>query len=138
MDEPEHPKRHAYAHDHTKAWSARIAASDAFVIVTPEYNSGSPPALVNALDYLYDEWSYKPAAFVSYGGPAGGARSVVMTKQILHVLKVVPIYEGVTIPFFSKHMSDARVFEPPEVQAKAAATMLDELLRWHGALRVLR
>ena len=32
------------------------------------------PALLNALNYVYVEWNYKPAAFVSYGGVSGGRR----------------------------------------------------------------
>mgnify|MGYP003693689597 CR=1 FL=1 len=46
-----------YVHDSTKAWSAIVDASDAFVFVTPEYNYTLPPALVNALDTVYHEWT---------------------------------------------------------------------------------
>ena len=62
FDEPRHPVLQQYEHEHTRRWSARVAAADAFVFVTPEYNYGTPPALLNALDYLYKEWNYKPAA----------------------------------------------------------------------------
>lgn len=61
-----------YAHQHTRAWSARIAALDAFVFVTPQYNWGIPAALKNAVDFLYHEWTGKPAMVVSYGGHGGG------------------------------------------------------------------
>jgi hypothetical protein len=44
---------------------------DAFVFVTPEYNCGAPPSIVNAIDYLNKEWAYKPLGFVSYGGVSG-------------------------------------------------------------------
>ena len=57
---------------HTKAWSARVDAADAFVFVTPEYNYGVPAALKNAIDYLNTEWAYKPVGFVSYGGIFAG------------------------------------------------------------------
>src|SRR5690348_9990483 len=60
LDEPHHPRLRRYEHEHTKAWSRTIDAADAFVFVTPEYNYGSPPSLVNALDYLHYEWAYKP------------------------------------------------------------------------------
>jgi NAD(P)H-dependent FMN reductase len=116
MDEPNHPVKRQYQHDHTKAWSASVNAADAFILVTPEYNYGLPPALVNALDYLFVEWNYKPAAFVSYGGASGGMRSVQMTKQILTTLKIMP----------SDTLNDA------------AAKMLDELLKWSNALQTLR
>ena len=138
LDEPKHPRLKQYEHEHTKAWSARVEAADAFVIVTPEYNFGSPPALVNALDYLYTEWSYKPAAFVSYGGISGGTHSVVMTKQLLCALKMVPIVEAVSIPFFSNHMSKEGAFAGTESLEKAANAMLDELHRWAEALRPMR
>src|SRR5512140_2140117 len=59
IDEPKHPRLAQYQHAHTKAWSAKVKEKDAFVFVTPEYNFGSPPALLNALDYLFTEWHYK-------------------------------------------------------------------------------
>ena len=137
IDEPKHPRLGQYEKAHTKAWSARIAAADAFVFVVPEYNYSAPPALLNALDFLYNEWLYKAAGFVSYGGPAGGARSVAMTKQIVTALKMMPMFEGVGIPLFTQHLKDG-VFTPNEFHVKAATTMLDELLRWANALNVLR
>ena len=63
-----------------RRWSASVEAADAFVFVTPEYNYGPPPSLLNALNYLYQEWNYKPVAFVSYGGMSGGLRAVQMEK----------------------------------------------------------
>ena len=58
LEEPMHPRLQRYEHAETKAWSALIHTFDAFVIVTPEYNYGSPPALLNALDHLWvDRWS---------------------------------------------------------------------------------
>ena len=137
FDEPNHPRLRNYVHEHTKAWSETVAQADGFVFVTPEYNFGTPPALNNALNYLYREWNYKPAAFVSYGGLSGGTRSVQMTKQTLGALKMVPIVEAVNIPFVSQHMENG-AFKPTETNEKAARTMLDELLRWANALTVLR
>jgi NAD(P)H-dependent FMN reductase len=137
LDEPKHPRLGQYEHDHTKAWSARVRAADAFVIVTPEYNSGAPPALLNALDFLFTEWNYKPVAFVSYGGPAGGTRSVQMTKQVVTTLKMVPLAEAVMIPLVTNLMSDG-VFQGSEALAKSAHVMLDELHRWAVALGSMR
>lgn len=138
LDESAHPRLQQYAHAHTKAWSEQVAALDAFVFVTPEYNFGTPPALNNALNYLYKEWNYKPAGFVSYGGISGGTRSVEMTKQILGALKVVPLVEAVTIPLFAKHLTEAQTFDANDIQIQAAANLVKELQRWHGALKTLR
>lgn len=137
LDEPNHPRLARYEHEHTKAWSAHIQASDAFVFVTPEYNYGMPPALLNALDYLFNEWHYKPAGFVTYGGVSGGTRSAQMTKSVLTTLKVMPIPEAVTIPFFSNHLKDGRFGGTDSLKA-SVKTMLDELERWAGALKTLR
>jgi NAD(P)H-dependent FMN reductase len=137
FDEPKHPRFRQYQHDRTKRWSARVESGDAFVFVTPEYNYGVPPSLINALDYLLAEWAYKPAGFVSYGGISGGTRSVQMAKLVLTSLKVVPLPEAVTIPFFTKLIDESGMFNGT-AQEGAAKTLLDELLRWTNALRVLR
>ncbi len=137
LDEPNHPRLQKYQKDHTKAWSAQVAAADAFVFVTPEYNYGMAPALLNALDYLYVEWNYKPCGFVSYGGVSGGCRAVQAAKLVITTLKMVPIVEGVTIPFVAKLMDNGR-FAGGELHQKAATVMLDELARWEEALRQLR
>jgi len=138
FDEPEHPRFRKYQHDHTKAWSATVSRADAFVFVTPEYNFSAPPSLVNALDYLSAEWAYKPVGFVSYGGVAGGTRAVQMTKLTVTALKMMPMAEGVFIPFFSKYIDANDAFTPEDTQNAAAQTMLKELLRWTKAMAVLR
>jgi len=138
LDEPHHPRLQKYQKDHTKAWSAAVDWADAFVIVTPEYNYGSPPALVNALDYVYVEWNYKPVGFVSYGGASGGLRSVQMTKQIVTTLKMMPMVEAVAIPFVATHVDEHGHFNGQEAHEKAAVTMLEELMRWSVALKTMR
>ncbi len=137
LSEPNHPRLRKYQQDTTKAWSAIVGASDAFVFVTPEYNYTMPPALLNALDHLYHEWSYKACAFVSYGGVSAGTRSVQTAKLMATGFKMVPIVEAVNIPFFSQLMENG-VFKGNETAEKAVAPMLDELLRWTDALKVLR
>jgi NAD(P)H-dependent FMN reductase len=139
LHEAAHPRLGKYESETTRAWSALVARMDAFVFVTPEYNYGTPPALVNAVDHLFAEWAYKAVGFVSYGGTAGGARSVQMTKQIVTTLKMVPLVEAVAIAFFSQWM-DATTgrFKGNESLERNAISMLDELARWTGALRSLR
>src|SRR6185312_16309656 len=105
--------------------------------VTPEYNFGPPPSLINALDYVYKEWNYKPVAFVSYGGASGGLRAVQMIKQIVTTLKLMPMMEAVTLPFVATNIADG-TFTAPEAAEKAARAMLAELLRWSTALKTMR
>ena len=137
-DEPRHPVLQQYEHDHTKRWAASVEAADAFVFVAPEYNHGPTPALLNALNYVYKEWNYMPAAFVCYGGVSGGMRGVQATKPVLNTLKMVPLVEAVLIPMVAQHLDEARQFKPEDVHTKAATTMLDELLRWSDALKPMR
>ena len=137
MDEPKHPRFREYTHDHTCAWSEEVDASDAFVFVMPEYNYTTAPALVNALDTVYQEWTYKPVGFVSYGGVSGGMRAVQTTKLMVTSFKMVPMMEAVNIPFFSTLMENG-VFKGNELHDKAVPLMLDEMARWSDALKVLR
>ncbi len=138
LDEPHHPRLRQYAHAHTRRWSETIERGDAFVVVTPEYDYSTPAALMNALQYLLHEWAYKPMGFVSYGGISGGLRGVQMTKQVATSLKMMPIPEGVAIPFFAQHIDSTPLFKPGELPRQAAHRMLDELLRWATALAPLR
>jgi len=138
FDEPEHPRTGHYHHAHTKAWSASVKSADAFVFVTPEYNYGPPPSLINALTYLSAEWAYKPAAFVSYAFVSGGTRAVQATKPWLTTLKMMPIPEGVAIPNFPAFFDADKKFVPNELVAAGVKPTLDELARWATALKTLR
>ena len=113
-------------------------AADAFVFVTPEYNSGPPPSLINALNYVYKEWNYKPAGFVSYGGISGGLRAVQIEKQILTTLKIVPLVEAVVVPLVVQSIADGRFRGQSDLHTQAAKVMLDELMRCAVALKPLR
>ncbi|WP_067671219.1 NADPH-dependent FMN reductase [Nocardia miyunensis] len=137
FDEPTHPRMGKYTHDHTIRWSEKIKEADAFVFVTPEYNYAPPPSLINAIDYLHNEWLYTPVAFVSYGGVAAGTRAVQVLKQLVTTLKMVPIPEAVSIPFVFQAMRDGQYHPAPESD-QAASAMFDELLRWATALADLR
>jgi NAD(P)H-dependent FMN reductase len=138
MDEPNHPRLRAYTHAHTHRWSAKVEAADAFVFVMPEYNFGFSAPLKNAIDYLHQEWAYKPVGFVSYGGVSAGTRAVQMVKQVVTTLKMVPLSEAVSIPFVSSLLDDDQVLVPNETMQQAARAMLDELARLEAALRPLR
>jgi NAD(P)H-dependent FMN reductase len=138
MDEPHHPRLRRYAHDHTKAWSARVAAADGFVFVTPEYNHGYNAPLKNAIDYLHHEWEHKPVGFVSYGGVAAGTRAVQQLKPVVAVLRMTPLTEAVYIPFVNQFLNEQRTFQPSDELEAAATAMLDAIARHEAALRPLR
>ena len=138
MDEPHHPRLRNYTHQHTKDWSARVDAADAFVFVMPEYNFGFTAPLKNAIDYLHTEWTYKPVGLVSYGGVAAGTRAAQMIKQVVTALKMTPLPEAVSIPFVHSFVNEDDELEPNDVMVASAKTMFDELRRVSDALRTLR
>lgn len=138
LDEPNHPRLHRYTNAHTRAWSAQVEATDVVVMVTPEYNSGYPAALKNAIDYLYDEWRDKAVGFVSYGGVSAGTRAVQQLKQVVTTLRMVPAVDAVYLPFHTRLVDAQGRLEANEVMDKAADAMLDELARLDAALRPLR
>jgi NAD(P)H-dependent FMN reductase len=138
MDEPMHPRLQQYKHDHTKRWSETISTADAFIIVLSEYNYSFPAPIKNALDYLFNEWKYKPVAFVSYGGISAGLRSTQMLKQVVTTLSMMPLTEQVSIPFFAKLINEQGEFIPTKEVTQSAEGMLSALLRWTEAMQQLR
>jgi len=140
-NEPNHPVMQQYQHEPTKKWAAAVAGFDAYVFVMPEYNFGPTPALVNALNFLYKEWCYKPCGFVSYGGISGGLRSVQQTKLLVTTLKMMPMYESVPIPNVSPLLVDeggSKVFKANEQHEKGAGALLEETHKWAVALKTMR
>lgn len=137
LDEPVHPVKRQYMFDHTKAWSETVDAAEAYIFVMPEYNHGMTAPLKNALDYLSQEWGYKPVGFVSYGGVSGGLRAVQQVKQVAAALKMTPVTEAVTIPSVASHVHDGLFAAEPRT-VDAANTMLGQVRRWALALKPLR
>ena len=137
-NEPHHPKLQKYEHEQTRKWSASVAAADAYVFVTPEYNYCPPPGFGNSLNYLYKEWNYKACGFVGYGGVSGGLRAVQLEKQLVTTLKMMPMVEGVAVPMVARQIDADGNFASNELIDDSARVMLDELWRWAGALKAMR
>jgi NAD(P)H-dependent FMN reductase len=83
-----------------KKWSDTIKSADAYIILVPEYNSGYPGSLKNALDSIYTELHNKPVAFVGYsGGPSGGASAIAQLKQVITKgFRMITITTDINIP----------------------------------------
>ena len=118
--------------------SPRLAAADAFLVVTPEYNHSYPAALKNAIDWHREEWAAKPVGFVSYGGLSGGLRAVEHLRGVFAELHAVTIRDTVSF-----HGAGA-CFDPdggprdPEPCEAALKILLDHLTWWAHALRDAR
>lgn len=136
LDEPRPPSMGDYAHEHTRAWAAKVASFDAYVFITPEYNHGIPGALKNALDFVYAEWNNKAAGFVGYGS-AGGVRAVEQMRLVMAELQVATVRSQAMLSLFTD-FENMTVFKPHPRHEKSINTMLDQLVAWGGALKTLR
>jgi NAD(P)H-dependent FMN reductase len=136
LDEPVPPSMNQYTKPHTQAWAAKIAGFDGFVFVTPEYNHGTSGALKNAIDFLYKEWNNKAAGFVGYGS-AGGVRAVEHLRLVMGELQVADVRAQVMLSLYTD-FENFTTFKPAALHEKSVGDMLDQVVAWSGALRVLR
>jgi len=136
LDEPVPPSMGKYSKDHTKAWSAKIAAFDAYVFVTPEYNHATSGALKNAIDFLYKEWNNKAAGFVGYGS-AGGTRAVENLRLVMGEVQVADVRAQVALSLHTDFENYA-TFKPAAQHEGSLKAMLDQLVAWGGAMKTLR
>jgi NAD(P)H-dependent FMN reductase len=138
LDEPHHPRLGRYTKPHTFAWSDAINSADALVIVTPEYNSGFPAPLKNAIDFLHAEWKNKALGVVSYGGgAAGGAGAGRMLRPITDALGMVTAPTSVAIARASGQVVDGE-FVGSVADDTALADMLAEIGNIEAALAASR
>jgi NAD(P)H-dependent FMN reductase len=121
------------------ALAPKLAAADAFVVVTPEYNHGFPAPLKTAIDWFYDEWRAKPVAIVSYGRESGGRHAADQLRQIFGELHAVTVRDGIALSRYWE------LFAADGTWPKATAdcntelrTTLDQLSWWAHALRDAR
>jgi NAD(P)H-dependent FMN reductase len=137
LDEPIPPSMGQYNQEHTKVWSSKIDSFDAYVFVTAEYNHGIPGALKNAIDFLFKEWNNKVAGFVSYGS-AGGVRAVEQLRLVMAELQVgSTVRAQVRLSLFTDFENFSK-FKPALYNENSVNTMLDQVIAWGGALKVLR
>ena len=118
-------------------WAEKVGGSDAFLIVTPEYNHGYPAVLKSALDAVYPEWGKKPVAFVGYGSEGGGARCVEQLRQVAVELQMVPVRESMVVSFPADQFDSLGKPIQPGLHEVAHA-ILDELSFWAESLRTVR
>jgi NAD(P)H-dependent FMN reductase len=118
------------------AVTPRMAAADAFVIVTPEYNHSYPAPVKTLIDWHFTEWQAKPVGFVSYGGMSGGLRAVEHLRAVFAELHTVTIRDCVSFHNVWTHFNEDGTFPAdPEGSNNAAKKMLDQLSWWARALR---
>ncbi len=138
-DEPTSPSmiKGEYPNAMAQTWARKIATSDGFIIVTPEYNHGYPAVLKNALDYVYREWNNKTVGFISYGG-VGGARAIEQLRQVAVELQMAPIRTSIHIPWSTYMETTKQGIRALDEFYEKAEQLLTQLLWWAAALKAAR
>lgn len=116
-----------------KAWDAKLAGYDGFVVVLAEYNHSLPAVMKNALDYGFEGWKHKPIGAVAYGG-SGGSRSLEHLRLIAINLRMVPVGGAVHIGG-ADFMGAMKGEDLPEHLNPSAKGLLDEVAWWAAASR---
>ncbi|WMX46949.1 NADPH-dependent FMN reductase [Streptomyces roseicoloratus] len=116
----------------------RLAAADAFVVVTPEYNHSFPAALKNVIDWHRPEWPAKPVGFVSYGGIGGGLRAVEQLRLVFAEMHATTVRDSVSLHGPWSAFGEDGAPRDAAVTEGAAKGMLGQLVWWGRALRTAR
>ncbi|MFQ6393900.1 NADPH-dependent FMN reductase [Nocardia sp. KC 131] len=117
----------------------RLAAADAFVVVTPEYNRSFPAAVKNAIDWFDTEWAAKPVTIVSYGRDTDGSQAAAQLRQVFGELNAVPIRRIVPIAkVWQRFAADGSWPRRDAELDESVNSAVDQLLWWARALRAAR
>ena len=112
--------------------------SDAFLVVTGEYNHSIPPALKNLLDHFQSEYTFKPSAIASYSaGSFGGVRAAIHLRVILGELGTPAISSIQPFPAVQGLFDDNLVPNNERIE-KSTDRFLDELLWYTDAFALKR
>jgi NAD(P)H-dependent FMN reductase len=114
---------------------ASIAAADALVVVTPEYNHSYPGVLKNALDYFLPQFTRKPVALVTVsGGGHGGVNAWAHLVPVLVYMGAFVLPQTVAVSKVQDAFaSDGTALDP--AYGKRVDGMLGELVWLAARLR---
>ncbi len=138
LDEPVPPSAKKYTKEHTIRWSKIIEESDGFIFVTPEYNHSYSPVLKNAIDFVWQEWNYKPVAYISYGSAAGGTRAVEHLRTIAAQTKMYDLNEQIALANYWEHLDKNGKYQFTKENDQAANALLDSLIFWAKKMKEAR
>ena len=125
------PATGIYDQPKQQQWADKIAAANAFILISPEYNHGYSPALKNALDYVAKEWQGKPAAYVGYGA-TNGSRSIDQLRQVATYIGLVDSNAVLEIRDIFKRNKE-ETFEANEFEVKGLSALISKLQKYHIA-----
>lgn len=87
----------------------KLAAADAMIFVTPEYNGSYSLALKNMVDYFGLKVFEKKAIGVAAvsTGPLGGIRAGLQLQQLILALYAVPVPQMLLVPSVQHHFNES-------------------------------
>lgn len=104
-----------------------IFDTDAFILVSPEYNGGYSPAMKNILDH-FPKFSHKTFGIVTYSpGMLGGMRAAQQMQNMICGFFGIPLPQMLTIPAIEKKISEDGT-ATDETFAKVAEGFLKEFV----------
>ncbi|MFC9661840.1 NADPH-dependent FMN reductase [Nocardia sp. NPDC127606] len=112
----------------------RLAAADAYVIVTPDYNRSYPAALKAAIDWHFTQWDAKAIGFVGYSGGSGGLLAIEHLRQVFNELNAHTVRHYVSFPRYYMLFDETGQLHDPQEPEAAATALLDQLHWWTSAL----
>ncbi|MET9216411.1 MULTISPECIES: NADPH-dependent FMN reductase [unclassified Nocardia] len=116
----------------------RLAAADAYVVVTPDYNRSYPAALKAAIDWHFTQWDAKAIGFVGYSGGSGGLLAIEHLRQVFNELNAHTVRNYVSFPRYYLLFDENGQLREPAEPAAAAQALLDQLHWWASALVAAR
>jgi NAD(P)H-dependent FMN reductase len=94
--------------------------TDAFAIVSGEYNHGIPPGLKNLLDHFLEEYFFRPSAIVCYSaGQFGGVRAAMQLRMTLAELGMPSIPSLLPVPRIDEAFTPAGEPSNPGFEKRA-------------------
>lgn len=112
--------------ENVKQWASMVAAADAVLILTAEYNHSYTPVLKNAIDWLYKEWHDKPVGFIGYGW-VGAARAIKHLRDVFASnINARALESEANLRFMKEIGTDGSAIDTGAVSA-AIKSVLDEL-----------
>ncbi len=107
--------------ERVRLFKQEVAAADALLMATPEYNFSFSGVLKNAIDwgsrpYGNNSFEDKPVAVMSAGGATGGLRAQLHLRQVFVYLNMHPINKpSVTVVNAKTKLDGAGEFTDPAV-----------------------
>jgi len=118
-----------------RSLKARIAAADALLIATPEYNYSIPGILKNAIDWasrppINSPLNGKPLAMMGAGGVMGTVRAQMALRQIAVFTNMHPLNKPEVLISRAWEKFDANGTLTDENSRQAVRALLESLAHW--------